>query len=67
MKNIFKSLSFVFIFAAAICAQTNGKVSGTPSVLLTPQWVNKSNYKVLFTDGFVKKTAVCVGKYKQYC
>jgi D-xylose transport system substrate-binding protein len=47
--------------------KTNGKVSGTPSVLLTPQWVNKRNYKVLFTDKFVKKTAVCVGAYKKYC
>ena len=47
--------------------KTNGKVSGTPSVLLTPQWVNKGNYKILFSDGFVKKTSVCVGKYKQYC
>ena len=47
--------------------KTNGKVSGTPSVLLTPQWITKKNYKVLFTDNFVKKTAVCVGAYKQYC
>ena len=47
--------------------QTNGKVSGTPSVLLTPVWVTKSNYKLLFTDGFVKKSQVCVGQYKQYC
>jgi D-xylose transport system substrate-binding protein len=47
--------------------KTNGKVSGTPSVLLTPQWITKKNYKILFTDNFVKKTAVCVGAYKQYC
>ncbi|HEY1370375.1 MAG TPA: substrate-binding domain-containing protein, partial [Gaiellaceae bacterium] len=46
---------------------TNGKVSGTPSVLLTPVWVTKANYKLLFTDGFVKKSQVCVGTYKQYC
>jgi D-xylose transport system substrate-binding protein len=47
--------------------KTNGKVSGTPSVLLTPQWITKKNYKILFTDNFVKKSAVCVGAYKQYC
>jgi D-xylose transport system substrate-binding protein len=47
--------------------KTNGKVSGTPSILLTPVWVTKSNYKLLFTDGFLKKSQVCVGKYAQYC
>jgi D-xylose transport system substrate-binding protein len=46
---------------------TNGKVSGTPSVLLTPVWVTKANYKLLFTDGFVKKSDVCKGTYAQYC
>jgi len=47
--------------------KTNGKVSGTPSILLTPVWVTKANYKILFTDKFVKKSQVCVGKYAQYC
>jgi len=47
--------------------KTNGTVSGTKSVLLTPVWVTKSNYKLLFTDGFVKKSQVCVGQYKQFC
>jgi len=73
--TVYKSVKKEATAAAAVAiklikggtVKTNGKVSGTPSVLLTPQWVNKSNYKVLFTDGFVKKTAVCVGKYKQYC
>jgi len=46
---------------------TNGKISGTPSILLTPVWVTKANYKLLFTDGFVKPSQVCVGQYKQYC
>ena len=31
--------------------KTNGKVSGTPSVLLTPIWLTKANYKKVFTDG----------------
>jgi D-xylose transport system substrate-binding protein len=45
----------------------NGKVSGTKSILLTPVWITKANYKLLFTDGFVKKSQVCNGIYKQYC
>jgi D-xylose transport system substrate-binding protein len=47
--------------------KTNGTVSGTPSVLLTPVWITKANYKLLFKDGFVKKSDVCVGTYKKYC
>lgn len=46
---------------------TTGKVSGVPSVLLVPQWITKSNYKILFTDGFLKPSQVCTGEYKQYC
>jgi D-xylose transport system substrate-binding protein len=45
----------------------NAKVSGTPSVLLTPVWITKGNYKLLFTDGFVKKSVVCKGTYAQFC
>jgi D-xylose transport system substrate-binding protein len=45
----------------------NGKVSGTKSVLLTPVWITKKNYKLLFTDGFLKRGQVCVGQYKKYC
>jgi D-xylose transport system substrate-binding protein len=47
--------------------KTNGKVSGTPSVLLKPVWVTKQNYKLLFKDGFVKRSQVCVGAYKKHC
>jgi D-xylose transport system substrate-binding protein len=47
--------------------KTNGAVSGTPSILLTPVWITKANYKLLFTDGFVKKSQVCTGQYAQYC
>jgi D-xylose transport system substrate-binding protein len=47
--------------------KTNGKVSGTPSVLLTPVWITKSNYKKLFADGFVKRSDVCKGTYAKYC
>jgi D-xylose transport system substrate-binding protein len=45
----------------------NGKVSGTPSILLTPVWITKRNYTLLFKDGFLKKSQVCVGQYKKYC
>ena len=45
----------------------NGKVSGTPSILLTPVWITKKNYTLLFKDGFLKKSQVCIGPYKKYC
>jgi D-xylose transport system substrate-binding protein len=45
----------------------NGKVSGTKSILLTPVWITKSNYKLLFTEGFLKKSQVCNGTYAKYC
>jgi D-xylose transport system substrate-binding protein len=45
----------------------NGKTSGTPSVLLTPVWVTKKNYKLLFTEGFLKRSQVCIGQYAKYC
>jgi D-xylose transport system substrate-binding protein len=47
--------------------KTNGKVSGTPSVLLKPIWLTKANYKKVFTDGFLKRNTVCTGKYAQFC
>ena len=45
----------------------NGKISGTKSILLTPLWITKKNYTVLFKDGFLKKSQVCTGIYKKYC
>jgi D-xylose transport system substrate-binding protein len=47
--------------------QVNNGVREVPSVLLTPTWVTKSNISILFTSGFLKKSQVCVGQYKQYC
>ena len=47
--------------------KTNAKVSGTPSVLLAPVWVTKKNYTLLFKEGFVKRSQVCVGPYAKYC
>jgi D-xylose transport system substrate-binding protein len=45
----------------------NGKVSGTKSILLQPVWITKANYKLLFTEGFLKRGQVCIGQYKKYC
>ena len=45
----------------------NGKVSGTKSILLTPIWITKANYKLLFKEGFLKRKSVCNGQYAKYC
>lgn len=45
----------------------NTKVSGVPSILLKPIWVTKRNYKLLFRDGALKRSQVCVGQYRKYC
>ena len=45
----------------------NGKVSGTKSILLTPVWITKKNYKTLFSEGFLKRSQVCNGQYAKYC
>jgi len=38
-----------------------------PTLTLPVVWITKANYTRLFTDGFLKKSQVCVGAYKQYC
>jgi D-xylose transport system substrate-binding protein len=38
-----------------------------PTHTLPVEWITKSNYTQLFTQGFLKKNQVCVGTYKQYC
>jgi D-xylose transport system substrate-binding protein len=45
----------------------NKKVNGMPSLILKPVWITKKNYTLLFKDGFLKKSQVCVGQYKKYC
>jgi len=44
----------------------NGKKK-EPTQTLPVEWITKANYTQLFTQGFLKKSAVCVGTYKQYC
>jgi hypothetical protein len=29
--------------------------------------VTKRNYKLLFKEGFLKRSQVCVGQYRKYC
>jgi D-xylose transport system substrate-binding protein len=64
--------------AAAAVALLNGKkpVTNTyrlngkkkePTQTLPVEWITKSNYTQLFTQGFLKKSEVCIGDYKQYC
>jgi D-xylose transport system substrate-binding protein len=64
--------------AAAAVALLNGKKPKTttsrkngaksePTLALPVVWITKANYKRLFTDGFLKRSQVCVGQYKQYC
>jgi D-xylose transport system substrate-binding protein len=43
------------------------KVSGTKSILLTPVWITKANYKLLFKEGFLKRSQVCNGQYAKFC
>jgi D-xylose transport system substrate-binding protein len=38
-----------------------------PTVLLPVTSITKANYTRLFKDGFLKRSQVCVGEYKQYC
>ncbi|HUZ81299.1 MAG TPA: substrate-binding domain-containing protein [Gaiellaceae bacterium] len=44
----------------------NGKTK-EPTFTLPVQWITKSNYTQLFAQGFLKKSQVCIGQYKQYC
>jgi D-xylose transport system substrate-binding protein len=44
----------------------NGK-KNEKAILIPPTSITKSNYKILFTDKFLKRTDVCVGAYKALC
>ena len=51
--------------------KTNAKINNgsrmVPSIFLKPVTITKANYKLLFRDGFLKKSQVCIGKYRKYC
>src|SRR5262245_54061131 len=64
--------------AAAIALLKGKKVPGIngfrkngsrkePTVLLPVTSITKANYTRLFKDGFLKRSQVCIGEYKQYC
>ena len=46
---------------------TNDGRRNVPSVLLTPIAITKNNWKLLISDGFLKKSDVCTGEYAKYC
>ena len=46
---------------------TNNGVRNVPSFLATPTWITKANVNLLYKDGQLKRSEVCVGSYKKYC
>jgi D-xylose transport system substrate-binding protein len=38
-----------------------------PAYIIAPVALYKSNWKQIITSGFLKKSEICVGTYKQYC
>jgi D-xylose transport system substrate-binding protein len=38
-----------------------------PTLTFPVTWITKKNYTLLFKQGFLKKSEVCVGVYKKYC
>jgi D-xylose transport system substrate-binding protein len=53
--------------AGLVNGKTNDTARDVPSVLLTPEAITKDNVKVVFDDGFLKKSDVCTGKFAQMC
>jgi D-xylose transport system substrate-binding protein len=53
--------------AGLVNGKTNDTARDVPSVLLKPEPITKDNVKVVFDDGFLKKSDVCTGKYASLC
>jgi D-xylose transport system substrate-binding protein len=53
--------------AGLVNGKTNDSAKDVPSVLLVPEAITKDNVKVVFDDGFLKPSDVCVGKYASLC
>jgi D-xylose transport system substrate-binding protein len=53
--------------AGLVNGKTNDTARDVPSVLLVPEAITKDNLKVVFDDGFLKTSDVCVGKYTSLC
>jgi len=47
--------------------RTNNGKGNVPSFLATPTWITKKNINILYKDGQLKKSEVCIGTYKIYC
>ena len=47
--------------------RVNGKSHGKPSYFIPVTSITKANYTRLFRDGFLKRSDVCSGEFKQYC
>jgi D-xylose transport system substrate-binding protein len=51
--------------------KTNAKINNgsrlVPTIFLKPVLITKKNYTLLFREGFLKRSQVCIGKYKKYC
>ena len=50
-----------------INASINNGTRNVPSIFLKPVTITKKNYTLLFRDGFLKRSQVCVGTYRKYC
>jgi D-xylose transport system substrate-binding protein len=35
--------------------------------IIPPKYIDRSNYKILFTEGYLKRSNVCRGEYRKYC
>jgi D-xylose transport system substrate-binding protein len=61
--------------AVALAKGQTPKTTGTvkngsknlPAFIIPPQSITKKNYQTLFTAGYLKKSKVCVGEFKQFC
>jgi D-xylose transport system substrate-binding protein len=64
--------------AAAAIAYLNGKqpkTTGTvpnkgkkiAAFIIPPQYIDKNNYKILFSAGYLKRSNVCRGEFAKYC
>jgi D-xylose transport system substrate-binding protein len=38
-----------------------------PAYIIPPLSITKANYKILFRDGYLKRSDVCRGEYRQFC
>jgi D-xylose transport system substrate-binding protein len=74
-KAVPKEAAAVSAAAIAILKGTPLKTTGTvpngkkkeKAILIAPTSITKANYKLLFTDKFLKRSEVCVGAFAKYC